>query len=89
MFNSFLIFIFTESELLKDLIWRKSFLFCWHGLSLGLIYVSVLSSGKSTVCLFHVSFRLSIENRTKVMRMTATGVVCGTCDVLNVFLMFF
>ena len=43
---------FTESELLKDLIWRKFSLFAG---TTSLIFVSVLPSGKSTVCLFHSS----------------------------------
>ena len=47
----FLVNTFIESELLKDLIWHK-FLICWHNLSL--IYVSVLSSGKSPFHLFYL-----------------------------------
>ena len=48
------IIIFTESELLKDLIWRKSLVLLARR-ELESYRLSVLSSGKSTVCLFHSS----------------------------------
>ena len=57
----FLISVFIESEPLKDLIWHK-FLFCWNNLKFE-PYVSVLSSGKSTVRLFllsHFNFPLKL-----------------------------
>ena len=83
------IYTFTESELLKVLIWRESFVLLAR-IDFKSYLCILLSSGKSTVCLFHSSHFDCVLKLYEGYAYDSYG--CGMCYllltscILNVFL---